>query len=66
MADGTESKTPAQPSAPPQGTSPSPAHDRASDISWDSWHQHGNFTTAQDAIANRQNKVDVDPSSLKR
>jgi len=42
MAD----KTPAQPTNPPKGTSPSPSIQRAANDSWDSWQQHGNKDAA--------------------
>lgn len=38
--------TPAQPANPPKGTSPSKGIQRAADIAWDSWHQHGNKDAA--------------------
>ena len=59
MAD----QTPPQPSTPARGTSPSPAHDRAAEHSWDSWHQHGN-KNPQEAIADSPQKTPIDPSKL--
>lgn len=47
-----------------RGTSPSPAHDKASETSWNSWNQHGN-KTPQDALNNQPRKTPIDPSSMK-
>ena len=53
------SKTsPPQPAQPPKGTSPSPNIQRAADVAWDSWHQHGNKDAAG-AIADQQNKKPI-------